>query len=113
MTFARRMIVSALTFTFALVVGATAAFAIDLHAARSSGLVGEKADGYIAAIQSSPEIDALVADVNRRRKEEYARIAAQNGQSVDVVARLAAAQIIAKLGAGEYYQDASGAWKKR
>lgn len=113
MTFARRMMVSVLGLALTMVVGMSAAFALDLHDARRAGVVGEKTDGYVAAIQSSPEVETLVADVNRRRKEEYARIAAQNGQSVDVVAKLAAAQIIAKLGAGEYYQDASGAWAKR
>lgn len=89
------------------------AFALDLHSARASGQVGEKADGYIEALQTTPEVASLVADVNAKRKAEYARISSQNGQPVDVVAKLAAEQIIGKLGKGEKYQDASGSWKSK
>jgi uncharacterized protein YdbL (DUF1318 family) len=89
------------------------AMALDLHQARASGMVGEKLDGYAAAIKATPEINALVADVNAKRKQEYARISKQNGQPVDVVAKLAAAQIINSLDAGSSYQDADGNWKIR
>jgi uncharacterized protein len=89
------------------------ALALDLHTARAQGLVGEKADGYIAAIKPAPDIETLVREVNAKRHEEYARIAKQKSQSVDVVAKLAAAQLISKLGSGQMYQDESGAWKKR
>lgn len=89
------------------------AFALDLHQARTSGMVGEKLDGYAAALKPSPEVNALVADVNAKRKEEYARISKQNGQPVDVVAKLAAAQIINGLESGSSYQDANGNWKTR
>ncbi len=100
------MLVMALTVSFP-------AYALDLHSARSAGIVGEKADGYVAVIQDSSEAKALVAEVNSKRQAEYARIAAQNGQTVDVVAKLAAVQIIGKLNKGEYYQDPSGAWVRR
>ncbi len=99
---------------FALVVLlALPAFALDLQSARSSGLVGEKLDGYVAAMQETAEAKALVAEVNARRQQEYARISAQNTQPVDVVARLAAEQIINKLGPGSYYQAPGGGWQKR
>ena len=89
------------------------AFALELHQARTSGMVGEKTDGYTAALKTSVEVSTLVADVNAKRKEEYARISKQNGQPVDVVAKLAAALIINGLEAGSSYQDASGNWKIR
>lgn len=92
---------------------ATAAFAMDLPQARSSGAVGEKLDGYVQALQNSPQVNALVAEVNARRQQEYARISQQNGQPVNVVAKLAASQIIGKLPAGSSYQAADGSWKKR
>ncbi len=99
--------------TIAALLFATTAFALDLAGARSSGAVGETAEGYVAAITSSAEVDALVASVNAKRKAEYARISKQNGQPVEVVGQLAAPQIISKLPAGSKYQDASGAWKTR
>ncbi|MEI7668738.1 MAG: YdbL family protein [Pseudomonadota bacterium] len=92
---------------------AFSAFALDLHQARSSGMVGEKLDGYVSALKDTPEVDALVADVNAKRKQEYTRISKQNGQPVDVVAKLAATQIINGLESGIHYQDADGKWKTR
>ena len=92
---------------------ATSAFALDLASARTSGLVGELPTGYIAPIQQNKDSAELVSSVNAKRKQEYARISAQNGQPVDVVAKLAAAQIIEKLPKGAQYQDASGAWVAR
>lgn len=89
------------------------AFAADLHQARSSGLVGEKLDGYVTTLKQTPEISALVADVNAKRQQEYARISQQKGQPVDVVAKLAAQEIINKLEPGSSYQAADGSWKKR
>ena len=89
---------------------ANPAFAMDLASARASGVVGEKADGYVAVIKSSDEADALAAEVNARRKAEYAKISAANSQPVAVVAKLAAEQIIGKLDSGSMYQNAKGAW---
>lgn len=92
---------------------AAPALAMDLQQARSTGIVGETLSGYIAAVKPSAEANALVAEVNAKRKQEYARISAANSQPVDVVAKLASEQIIAGLPAGSYYQTASGAWKQR
>ncbi len=89
------------------------AFALDLQQARSAGIVGETLEGYIAAVKPSAEANALVADVNAKRKQEYARISAANKQSVSVVAKLAAEQIINGLPSGSFFQTPDGAWKKR
>lgn len=92
---------------------AVPAFALDLSQARAQGAVGELQNGYIAAVQATPTTQALVSDVNAKRRAEYLRISQQNGQPIDVVAKLAAEQIISKLPAGAMYQDAGGAWKKK
>lgn len=89
------------------------AFALELHQARSAGLVGEKADGYVVARKPSAEVNALVAEVNAKRQQEYARISKENGQTVDVVAKLAAEQIITGLEPGSPYQGTDGSWKTR
>jgi len=89
------------------------ALALDLHSARTSGQVGEKLDGYVAALASTPDVQSLVSEVNAKRQQEYARISKQNGQPVDVVAKLAAQQIITQLPAGSSYQAPDGSWKKR
>ena len=96
---------------FALV--AFPALALELHDARAQGLVGERADGYVEGLATAGGVSQLVTDVNSKRKAEYAKIAAQKGQPVDVVAKLAAQQIIGGLEAGASYKDADGNWKKR
>lgn len=73
------------------------AFALDLHSARASGVVAETSEGYIKAVKSSAEVDALVKEVNAKRRAEYERISKQNGQPVDVVGKLAAPQIAKKI----------------
>jgi uncharacterized protein len=97
----------------ALMLLATPAFALDLHQARAAGLVGEKSDGYVVARKDTAEVQALVADVNSKRKQEYTRISKENQQSVAVVAKLAAVQIINGLEPGVYYQTPDGSWKQR
>ncbi len=92
---------------------AAPALALDLHGARGSGQVGERLDGYAAALAATPDVQSLVAEVNAKRRQEYARISKQNGQPVDVVAKLAAQQIINQLPAGSAYQAPDGSWKKR
>ncbi|HBM90514.1 MAG TPA: DUF1318 domain-containing protein [Rhodospirillaceae bacterium] len=89
------------------------ALALDLHSARNAGMVGEKVDGYAQALNATPDVQALVADVNAKRQQEYARISKENGQPIDVVAKLAAQQIVTNLGAGASYQTSDGAWKKK
>lgn len=89
------------------------AWALDLHEARRSGMVGEKLDGYVVALKKTPEVTALVVEVNGKRQQEYTRISKENGQPVSVVAKLAAGQIINSLDAGSPYQDVNGQWKTR
>lgn len=76
------------------------AFALDLHSARSAGLVTELPTGYVKAAKPSAEVDALVATVNAKRRAEYERISKQNGQPIDVVGKLAAPEIAKGIAAG-------------
>ena len=77
---------------------AVPAFALDLQTARQQGVLGEKADGYVAVLKATPEATKLADEVNAARKAEYTRISKENGQSVDVVAKVAAEAIAKKLG---------------
>ncbi len=89
------------------------AAALELSDARKQGVIGEKTDGYVAAIKASGDVNKLVSEVNAKRKAEYTRISKENGQPVDVVAKLAAPQIISGLPAGSLYQANDGTWKTR
>ncbi len=91
----------------------TTAWAIDLSEARAQGLVGETKAGYVVKLAGGADVAAMVADVNMKRREEYKRISVQNGQPVDVVAKLAVNQIAGGLSAGAKYQDAAGKWQTK
>lgn len=99
--------------SLALMLFATQAMALDLQEARVKGFVGEGNKGYVEALQPSPEVNSLVAEVNERRKEAYQNISNENKQAVDVVAKLAVGQIVEKLPSGSMYQDADGNWQKK
>ncbi len=85
----------------AVMMMAAPAFALDLQSARSQGLVAETTEGYIKAVKPSAEVDALVSEVNAKRRAEYERISKENGQPVDVVGKLAAPQIMKNAAAGK------------
>ncbi|WP_210404917.1 YdbL family protein [Hahella sp. CCB-MM4] len=86
------------------------ALALDLDEAKAKGLVGEQADGYVGAVKPSSEVNALVAEVNGKREDAYARIGKKNGVAADKVAELAAKKLINKAGPNEYVKTSSGAW---
>ena len=90
------------------------ALAISLDEARSSGLVGEANSGYIAIVdKTSPELEGLIAEVNAKRKREYAAIAKRNGIDIAQVAARAAEKLEARLRPGEFYQDTRGRWVQK
>jgi len=58
-----------------------------LDDARNAGQVVEKSDGYVKASGSvAPNVQKLVADVNKRRKSAYQKIAKKNGITIEQVA---------------------------
>ncbi len=90
------------------------ASALSLKEAQSKGLVGEANSGYIAVVQDgTPEVEKLVAEVNNKRKREYAAIAKRNNIDINQVAARAAEKLEARLSKGEYYQDNLGRWKQK
>lgn len=104
------------TFVLTSILGIFLAFsaqAMTLDEGRTSGAVGERSDGYLEALKSSSDVRSFVDMVNSKRKQEYLRISKENGQPVDIVAKLAAEQIVNKLPAGSSYQAPNGSWKKR
>lgn len=91
-----------------------AAHAIDLDAAKTSGLVGETTEGYVDLVNPSApaEVRALVDDVNARRRAEYERIARENGITREQVEVLAAKKAIEKTPAGGWVR-VDGVWRTK
>jgi uncharacterized protein YdbL (DUF1318 family) len=88
---------------------------LDLDAAKSQGLVGEKADGYVGIVVADPTapVTALVKNVNARRQAAYEAIAKKNGTAVDAVAALAGAKLIERASRGDWVTDTEGNWRQK
>jgi len=98
-----------------LILAFQSAWAIDIHTAKSQGLVGEAKSGYLAAVKSpaSAEVKALIAEVNAKRKTEFQRTAQSTNTTIQQVSNRFYELAIKRTKAGHYYQDASGRWKKK
>ena len=88
------------------------ALALDLGEAKAQGLVGETATGYVAAVKSSPEVNALVKDINAQRKAHYQKIATKNKISLEAVEVRAGQKAIGKTPTGQFVNPGSG-WQKK
>ena len=98
---------------FSLVVLTGSAQALDLRSAKTQGLVGETATGYLAPVKTADQaIQNLVADINAKRKAHYQGIAAKNKTPLQAVEQLAGKKAMEKTPDGQYINDGSG-WKKK
>jgi uncharacterized protein YdbL (DUF1318 family) len=82
---------------------------------KTQGLVGEQLDGYVGVVDPNapPEVQTLVAEVNRKRAHEYESIAKRNGTTATAVAALAGVKLVGRAPPGQFVMDASGKWKKK
>ena len=98
-----------------VVFGASNAFAISLHDAKISGLVGERNDGYVGYVVTPPsaEVKVVVKDVNNKRRSKFSQSAKSNNLQIEQVADRFYQRAVTATKAGQYYQDAAGAWVKK
>lgn len=83
-------------------------------AARASGQVGEKMDGYLGYVTPpSPALRAVVEDINIKRKAVYADKAQANKATVEEYALTSGCLLIAQTRPGEKYQAPDGSWQTR
>lgn len=83
------------------------------QAARSGGLVGEQPDGYLGIVGTpTPELRALVNNINIQRKAKYTQSAA-DAATVEQFAFTTGCNLILNTAPGEKYQTPSGVWKTR
>ena len=88
--------------------------ASSLTPAKSEGIIGEQANGYIGFVTTaSAEIKALVADVNKKRKLRYQQIAQSKNLSLSDVESIGGQQAIAKTKSGHYIMRAGEGWTKK
>ena len=100
----------------AVLLGSTAsgsAFGLSLEEAKTKGLVGEKASGYLGVVNpGSPEAQALAADVNEKRRQAYQDIAARNKTPLQAVEALAGEKAIQNTKPG-HFVEAPGGWTRK
>ncbi|MDA0272530.1 MAG: YdbL family protein [Proteobacteria bacterium] len=90
-----------------------AASMLSLDAAKTQGLVGEDANGYLAAVNApDPEVSALLSSVNQARKAEYERIAKSNDIGLSDLELLAGRKAMEKSASGAYIRP-QGSWMKK
>ena len=89
------------------------AFALSLDEAKAKGLVGEKSTGYLGAVNpSNAEAQAMIEDVNQKRRQAYEDIAKRNGTNVQAVQTLAGEKAIQNTKPGNFVEGPGG-WSKK
>lgn len=84
------------------------------EAARSSGAVGEKMDGYLGIVGSAtPDLQRLVDDINIKRRAVYAERAQAANATLEEYAITAGCIAISRTVPGEKYQAPNGSWQTR
>ncbi|WP_148864268.1 YdbL family protein [Marinobacter fonticola] len=83
-----------------------------LESAKSQGLVGETATGYLAVVKNQGQAQAIVEAINEARRDEYARIAEKHGIAVTKVESVAGKKAIEKTPTGQYIK-VNGEWREK
>ena len=97
--------VIALSFAFS-------AFALDLGTAKSQGIVGETASGYLAAVKNTAEAKKVVDAINAKRKAKYQQLAKKHGISLAQVEQQAGKKAMQKTAKGHFVK-VNGKWVKK
>ena len=83
-------------------------------AARAAGQVGEQPDGYLGIVgAASPDLRALVSNINIQRKAKYTQTAQASGATVEQMAFTSGCNLIQQTAPGEKYRAPDGVWKTR
>lgn len=84
--------------------------------ARSSGLVGEQADGYLGFVtgaQLSADLRGRIDQINIRRRALYTQRATERSASVNEMAAAVACEVFEdRIAVGEHYRDEAGQWRR-
>jgi uncharacterized protein YdbL (DUF1318 family) len=116
--FAKSKPILVITLLLALAGPAFADLASDkvaVDAAKTAGVVGEQADGYLGLVKGAADgpTTAAVSEINAARGDVYAQTAAKTGVTRDAAGQATGAQLIEKMPGGEYYKALSGGWARK
>jgi len=83
-------------------------------AARTSGIVGERYDGYLGAVGTlTPSLRSQVAAINIKRRALFSDLAMRRGVSAQDVGVAAACALLGRVAVGEVYLLSEGQWRRR
>jgi uncharacterized protein len=88
---------------------------LTLEEAKTQGVVGEQPNGYLGVVQpgASAEVQALVNDVNQKRRYMYEDIARRNSTKLEAVEMLAGKTAIDNTRPGNFVRSPSGQWVRK
>ena len=107
-------VLAALAFAPAAAIALDAKSAVD--AAKTAGVVGEQADGFLGFVKpsSDPALKAAVQEINEGRGALYRQAAAKNGVSVEAAGGSAYSTVVQlRIKSGEFYKPAGGTWVRK
>jgi len=85
-----------------------------VDAARASGQVGERYDGFLGIAGAVPAaVRSQVAAINIQRRTLYSNLAASKRVSPQDVGITAGCQLLTRVGVGESYMLSDGSWRRR
>lgn len=84
-----------------------------LSEAKTRGLVGEQADGYLGVVRDEGQAAAIARLINEARRAEYLRLAKENNIDLSDVEALAGKKAIERTPAGQYVRLPSGEWLRK
>lgn len=87
-----------------------------VDAAKSAGIVGEQADGYLGFVSGGgdPAVRSAVAEINAGRAQVYSEAAAKTGATPAAAGAAAFVNAIQpRIRPGQFYKPAGGGWTKK
>ena len=99
----------------ALLAGPAGAQGQALDAYRAEGIIAERYDGYVELRAETAPVaaEALVDEVNRKRRALYEQRAAESNVSVKEVGKLFATKIVEKAPPGTYFLKPDGGYARK
>lgn len=95
--------------------GPALALADPLDDAKAEGLVGERIDGFLGIVPADVPgaVQALVEDVNAKRRKKYEQVSKERGVPAEAVAAIAGEKLVKRAASGEYVAGPDGRWQRK
>lgn len=100
----------------AVAVAQSAAAKAAVDSAKSAGIVGEQADGFLGFVAGGgdPALHSAVAEINAGRAEVYRQAAAKSGATPAAAGASAFVNAIQpRIAPGQYYKPNGGGWTRK